>query len=95
MIEVGARRPTWLEGRDSGESGGTRGWRGRSDHVGLVSLRRTLDYKLCKMRTPSGEVRAGELCVIYVLRDPCDGHMNHELVEMTWGRHECGKSGSY
>ena len=63
MIEVRARRPTWLQSRDSGESGGTQSWRGRSDHVGLVGLLRTLDYKLCKMRTPSGEVRAGELCV--------------------------------
>lgn len=39
---------------------------------GLIGLLRTLHYKLLEMRTPSGEMRAGELHIVYVLRNPCD-----------------------
>lgn len=39
---------------------------------GLVGLLNTLDYKLREMRTPYRELRAGELHVLYVPRNPCD-----------------------
>lgn len=44
----------------------------------LAGLLRTLDYKLSEMRTPSGEVKAEELHIIYVLKI-CDYYMNNKL----------------
>lgn len=60
----------WLESRDGGEMvGHLDGEAGGSQIMwGLAGLLKTLDYKLCEMRTPSGDVRAGELHIIYVLR---------------------------
>lgn len=45
---------------------------------GLAGLLRTSDYKLSEMRTPSGEVKAGKLHIIYVLKT-CDYYMNNKL----------------
>lgn len=85
--------PCWLESRDGGESAGTGGWRDGQ----IRPCRPAEDFQLQTLwhETLSGELRADNLRVIYVLRDPCECHLKHELVGIEWGMHEWGKSGGY